>query len=620
MEVPYWVWADEQERIIETLHSYKGDEHIKFSYPLLEEFFSQCRCIINGQKLEIEPICPPTQLINAFSKARRRIYMTATLADDSVLMTHFRADSNELDAPIVPVSSQSMGERMILMPQELDPNIQIEDIKAMLNTIAKNENVVVIVPSKSVSEDWQEVADQVLLGDCVVGGVERLRREHVGLTVLVNRYDGIDLPGNACRVLVIVGLPEVASLAEKVDMVVFGESQTGLRRQMQRIEQGMGRGVRSNDDHCAVLLVGSNLTRQVRNPEGEKLLTTTTRKQLELSKNISRQLVQNSEDSIISGITDAIKNCLDRNPEWVKASRQRIANVKEQSKLNIDKKSIAIRRAFDHSHVGDHMKAVEALRSVLGDIKNDDEKAWLLEKIAAIQHHINKATSQETLQKAYRWNQNVVKPLEGVAYQKLSPRDSQQAAAIYRYHQARFLESTDRLLHVKGLIDDLNFGDTDPSKFEAAINDVAIFIGNEAQQPEKNIGKGPDNLWAFSDGSFFVIECKNGSRSEQGISKTDVGQLGQSMAWFSGQYSTDNAFPIIIHPLSKLGPGASMIENMRVMDRMQMKKLKDALHSFAKSLGELDTINSVEEINKLIERHGFGSKEFLKRYTTVPRV
>lgn len=175
MEVPYWIWMDEQERIIESLHRHKEDDDLKFSYPLLEGVLSQCRCIINGQKLEIEPACPPTELIRAFSRAKRRIYMTATLADDSVLVTHFKADPDKLSAPIVPASSQSMGERMILMPQELNPEIKTEQIRTMLHDISRKENVVVIVPSKTASKEWEEVADQILLSNNVVGGVERLR-------------------------------------------------------------------------------------------------------------------------------------------------------------------------------------------------------------------------------------------------------------------------------------------------------------------------------------------------------------------------------------------------------------------------------------------------------------
>jgi hypothetical protein len=238
MEIPYWTWLDHQQEILEALHKHKDDEELKFSYPFLSGVLPQCRCIMSGQKLEIEPFCPPTDLVAAFSKAKRRIYMTATLADDSVLVTHFAADSQKLSDPIVPVSSQSMGERMILMPQELNTDFETDDIKKLLTSLAKKENVVVIVPSKQAADTWTDVADQILSADNVVDGIEKLRKAHVGITVLVNRYDGIDLPHDACRVLAIVGLPEVAAYTELTDMAVLSDSQSGLRRQMQRIEQG----------------------------------------------------------------------------------------------------------------------------------------------------------------------------------------------------------------------------------------------------------------------------------------------------------------------------------------------------------------------------------------------
>ena len=99
------------------------------------------------------------------------------------------------------------------MPQELNPEITLKEIKGLLAELAEEENVVVIVPSKSAAKDWGDIADQTLMAANVVDGVDKLREGHVGLTVLVNRYDGIDLPHDACRVLVIYNLPEVASFS-----------------------------------------------------------------------------------------------------------------------------------------------------------------------------------------------------------------------------------------------------------------------------------------------------------------------------------------------------------------------------------------------------------------------
>ena len=77
---------------------------------------------------------------------------------------------------------------------------------------------------------------------------------------MFNRYDGIDLPGDACRMLVIDGLPPLNSIKDRYIQSVAPQSTVLLREQVQRIEQGMGRGIRSNDDECCIVLMGDELT------------------------------------------------------------------------------------------------------------------------------------------------------------------------------------------------------------------------------------------------------------------------------------------------------------------------------------------------------------------------
>jgi hypothetical protein len=614
MEVPYWTWIDHQREILEALHAHKGEDELMFSYPLLSDILPQCRCIISGQKLEIEPFCPPTDLVRAFSKAKRRVYMTATLADDSALVTHFAANPEKLANPIVPVSSQSMGERMILMPQELNAELDGDEIRKLLITLAKKENVVVIVPSTLAASPWQAIADQILLANTVVDGIAKLRKKHVGLTVLVNRYDGIDLPHEACRVLAIVGLPEVTSYTELTDMAVLSDSQTGLRRQMQRIEQGMGRGVRSNDDYCVVLLIGAKLTARVKSPEGAALLTPATQAQLDLSRKVAKQLA----DVDLKGLKEVIDQCLNRDPDWAKVSKKALLKAKAQPGLAIDSKSATIRTAFDLSRAGDHKTAVEVLRKAANAATDNDERAWLLQRCAAIEHHISHAESQKMLLAAYRLNPNVLRPLEGVAYQKLSAHAGAQAAAIQKFHQSRFLEAADRLLYANQLIDDLVFLKVSADSFEAAIHSVAEFIGIKGQRPGKLFDEGPDNLWALPEGSFLVIECKNNATSENGISKTDAGQLDQAMTWFGAKYPAATCIPVIIHPHRKLGDGATAVSGMRVMTEGELKKLCKALQAFTKAVSDPDTLNNVKKVNELVNAHGFGA-EFLSRYTKAPQ-
>ncbi len=612
MEVPFWAWKDKQEKILKALHKYKDSDELLFSYPLLREILPYCRCIIGGQSLEIEPICPPIDLIKSFFKAKRRIYMTATLADDSVLATHFGASPEKLSDPIVPVSSQFMGERMILMPQELNPDIEVLDIRQLLIKLSKDENVVVIVPSKQSADKWKADANQILIGDKVAGGIEKLRAGHVGLTILVNRYDGIDLPGDACRILALFELPEVSSFREAMDMSVLGSSQAGLRRQMQRIEQGMGRGVRSNDDYCVVLLCGPKLTSRIKSPEGRHMLTGATQAQLELSTNLAKKL----DGTDIDGIEEVIQQCLGRDTEWVKVSKKVLLRAKQNDGLSLDPVAIAIRTAFDQARIGDHPAAVQTIKTTVNAMDDDDAKALTLVREAEFAHHIDPANAQKILLAAHKLNYSVLKPIAGIAYQKLSSVAGKQAAAVQEIHRSRFLEASDRILHFKGLVEDLIFEPDTSNEFEAAIQDVGRLIGVGSQRPEKSSDKGPDNLWAFSNGKFLVIECKNGATSAQGISKYDLGQLGQSLDWFEEKYT--NTAPkeaLIIHPLKNTGPGAAIIEDARVMTEKQLAKLRQALLDFAKALGDANVLNDVERIGKLLASHHFIPTAFLSNYS-----
>lgn len=611
VEVPFWSWDAHQGDILRALHEHRNDDELQFTYPLLKEILHQCRCVIGGQHLEIEPYFPATDLIQSFRRAKRRIYMTATLADDSVIVTHFGANANYLGQPIVPSSSQSMGERMILMPQELNPDLTAVDVRGLLTELAKKVNVVIIVPSKLAAAEWNDEAAQVLIGDAVSDGIEKLRKGYVGLTVLVNRYDGIDLPGDACRVLAITGLPEVSSYADMVDSEVLSGTAVNLRRQVERIEQGMGRGVRSNDDYCAVLLLGPKLTSRIRSPEGLEMLTPATKAQLDLSRKIAKKLRTPS----IAEINNVILQCLNRDPDWIKVSKKVLVSLKADDELRLDPAKLAIRAAFDSARANQHKEAVTVMDKAIDETADEQVKAWLLARKATFQHAIDADAAQKTLVAAHSLEPGVIKPMHGTTYKKLTPATGQQATTLIANHQRRFMDSTSMKLYVDELCSDLQFCPDTSDKFEAAVNDLAWFLGISGQRPEKDYKEGPDNLWAMPNGSFLVIECKNGVTAETGISKKDAGQLGQSIDWFRGRYPVSPAMPVMIHPERVLGQGASLVMGMRVIDLAGLEKLRNNLRAFAKQLVDPDVSANASEVAKRLGQFELNADGFVNAFS-----
>ncbi len=290
MPVPFWAWQYKSEQIIQILHPYRDTNELKFCWPLLKEVIPLCTCVFSGQFLQIQPRCLPIDQIPSLSKAKRKIYMTATLADDGVLITHLRANEQSVSDPIRPKGVGEIGDRMIIAPQEVNPETTDLDVKKLAAEIAQKHNVVVLVPSLYRSNFWTDVANQTLNKDSIGHGIEKLKSGHVGLTVLINRYDGVDLPDDACRLLIIDGLPESYGLIERVEATALEGTDLQLLRQIQRLEQGMGRGVRSGEDRCAILLLGPRLTQRINMPETKRMFTPATMTQIEMGKEITKQV------------------------------------------------------------------------------------------------------------------------------------------------------------------------------------------------------------------------------------------------------------------------------------------------------------------------------------------
>lgn len=611
LEVPFWDVQEKVEDLLEILYRHRETKDLMFVLPLLADNLRLCRVVISGSEVEIEPLFPLPSMIPSFQNAKRRIYMSATLADDSVFVTHFGATPETLSEPVIPNVANAMGDRMILLPHEINRDLKREEIKALLVDLATANNCVVIVPSTRVAGDWQDVADEVLIGDQISSGVARLRAGHVGLVVLVNRYDGVDLPQDACRVLVIDGLPEANSLVERVDNVVLGSGTVGLRRQIERIEQGMGRGVRSVDDHCVVLLMGARLTERLLSAEGKPLLSGATRAQID----IAQKLADQSKGGSLTDLRDTMMLCLEREKIWTEGSRRVRASVRPDGNLRLDGTSIGLREAFDLACLDDDRGAANIVHAQLKDTPNLELKAWLLSREAFHTQSFDPTAAQAKLLKARSHNRQVLRPLVGINYDALNRREIRQAEASQEY-LLTLLEAYDRVRFVDALAEDLRFRPETSEPFEQGVNDAARLIGLSSQRPEKLYGEGPDNLWHLFEDQFAVIECKNGVQSKDGIAKKDLGQIQQSMTWFGRHYGNADATPVIIHPHGKAGATASIPPGARVMKPQDLKNFNKALKSFVQALAaDESAIRDVERIASLLASFNLQADMLMDSFT-----
>ena len=592
MQVPYWAWIDRQSAVVKLITDIgrapkkgekddfgtKNREAVLFNFPLIQEALRLCRCVIGEGRVEISPRILPISVIPALANAERRMVMSATLSDDSVLVSHFDWDAKSLSNPITPQTANDIGDRMILIPQELNPTFTDENLKGLFSDFAKTRNVVVIVPSNFRAQFWTDKAALTLKAENLEAGVKRLKEGHVGLAVLVNKYDGIDLPKKACEVLVIDGLPDVRRGIDKLEEGILLGSDYILSQRIQRIEQGMGRGVRSNEDHCLVFLMGKTLTSFLYKPNAKSKFGSATRAQMTLSHKVSDDLFRGP----LTALGEVAQSFFNRDKHWVAASKSALVHLKyenNQPSLMLVQKQ---RDAFSSAMRNDMALSIKLMNEGVNSTTDAKTKGWLMEQLAEYVHFVNPTESQVLLRSAVSINARVLRPRDGIDYKRLAPSTVKQGEKCAARLKTEFPTGNDLIVAVNGIIDKLIFLPETSEHFEQAMAEIGWFLGFETQRPEKEFGRGPDVLWEVGEMTYFVIECKNGVTSDNPINKHDCNQLNGSVVWFKELYdNTCSCLPILIHLKTEHEHAASLDESAKIMTEAKLNEFKDAVRQFA---------------------------------------
>jgi hypothetical protein len=170
----------------------------------------QCHALISKDAVTITPVLPLVNAVPTFFEAPRRIYMSATIADDSELIRTFDASRQSVSRPLTSRSLAGISERMIIIPELMPFHMDARDAakKLLSATAERSMGAVVLVPSNKMAQGWTDIARLPANSKEVEEVVGLLQSgQFWGPAVFASRYDGIDLPANSCRLLVMEGLP-----------------------------------------------------------------------------------------------------------------------------------------------------------------------------------------------------------------------------------------------------------------------------------------------------------------------------------------------------------------------------------------------------------------------------
>lgn len=543
-EVPFWVWANTHKQVFALLEKFKDDdtEDIFFRWGNLARYSEIARVCLTGQYAEISLPLAAVEENSAYTKARHRLFMSASIKDGSSLVADLGCAPAALQNIIDPPEDEGAGERMILPTSLIAAGAQKPDVADVCAAFAKSTNVVVLTSSRAQASEWIKTGATLSEGKGVDQAIETLRKSSHNFAVFAQRFDGVDLPDDACRLLVIDGVPSGDRICDKVDSNRQKDSPEYEIRTVNRFEQALGRAVRSNADYAAVLLVGADIGAFIGKKSVRDIFEGRTRVQVDLGRELAKLKPGQALKDVLHGLVQAL---LTRNEDWKEAHRARVKaaprTIRPAGELTIyEQVAVAQRDSWLAAKGRNFQNAVAILREAtnLPDL-HTVQKAELLYRIATYLHQFDPAGAAVAYRAAFELNSDFPRPDQVV--DKRFARVSEQAAEVAGYF-GKFIAANAALARLDEIKSKLSYG-MPADLVEQGLCELGRALGATSSRPEKETGRGPDVMWLFDDVAL-CIEAK--SEKTAPIHKSDAAQLVLSLQWCEQHVDVDKSS---IHPI-----------------------------------------------------------------------
>ncbi|MGB3511741.1 MAG: DEAD/DEAH box helicase, partial [Microcoleaceae cyanobacterium] len=353
-------------------------DQIKYPWSVLRDHLFACHIYLSFNAILIRPVIPPTKTHQPFSQAKQRLYMSATLGEGGEIERLFGTE-NIVRLPVPKGwDKQGIGRRLFFFPgNSLDKEPSLNLVMKMIKSTPRS---LFLVPDNPKADDIKKnIKKQTEYQIFESQEIETSKQDFISkdkvVAVVANRYDGIDLVGNECRLLIVKDLQRATNIQEKFLATRLCAGVIFNDRILTRIVQAIGRCTRSATDYAAVVILGDEFEKILLSPDNKKFLHPELQAEIEFGIDESKRVKEND-------FLDNLNIFLEHKEKWNEADEVIVSSREslEQTRLPAMeklKKTVSYEVKYQYSiwH-GNFEEAVANCQAVLSHLDGDNVRGY----------------------------------------------------------------------------------------------------------------------------------------------------------------------------------------------------------------------------------------------------
>lgn len=262
--------------------NYELKDEMRHVWPAVRDHLTQCGVLIGHSGIEIRPYHPPTALNIQYRRARQRIYLSATLGSMDDLQRRVGGGPVTRLTTTEPLPPSATGERLLMLnpsaEQSFDQNVLSW---ALTQSQAAGGRAAWLCASHAEADTLQEILNthgqqvfRLRPGDD--SKVDAWSKAANGHLITAGRYDGLDLAGDVCKLVIITTVPQASSEFERFVVAYLGDAGFMRHRVGQRVTQALGRANRDATDRSLYLGLDPTFAQMLADPAVRKSIPADT--------------------------------------------------------------------------------------------------------------------------------------------------------------------------------------------------------------------------------------------------------------------------------------------------------------------------------------------------------